>query len=138
PGVFRELVQATVTRWGALPAGVGCALEARVPGLTGSARTWIEALAPQAAGARVMATYRDGPYAGQAAMTSNALGKGCAWYVGWLPTVAQALALLQHLLPPAGVQPLADLSPGLVAARRGPHTVLLNFTDSPLTATVQG
>ena len=140
PGVFRELLQATVSSWGALPAGVGCGLEASVPGLTGTARTWIEALAlaPGAAGARVTATYREGPYAGQAAMTSNALGRGWAWYVGWLPTVDQAVALIQHLLQPAGVQRLADLPPGLVAARRGPHTVLLNFTDGPLTATVQG
>ncbi len=31
-----------------------------------------------------------------------------------------------------------SLPPGLVVSRRGPYTILLNFTDQPLTATVAG
>ncbi len=138
PGVFRQITQATVTDWGALPAGIGYEIESGVPGLSGAAGTWIEALAtpPEAEG--VMATYRDGPYAGRAALTSNALGQGCAWYVGWLPTVAQAMAILHDRIRRANVGRLAELPPGLIAARRGLHTVLLNFTDAPLTARVHG
>jgi beta-galactosidase len=140
PGVFRELVQATVADWGALPAGIGYQLESSVPGLSGTANTWIEALVtpPEAEGARVMATYLDGPYAGKAAMTSNAIGKGRAWYVGWLPTVEQAMAIIQHRIQRVSVMRLADLPPGLIAALRGTSLVLMNFTDAPLSATTQG
>jgi hypothetical protein len=35
-----------------------------------------------------------------------------------------------------GLTRLADLPPGLLAARRGPYTILLNFTDGPLAAMV--
>jgi beta-galactosidase len=140
PGVFRELMQATVADWGALPAGVSAEIESSIPGLSGQARVWIEALAtpPEAEGARVRATYLSGPYAGKAALTSNAIGKGRAWYVGWLPSVEQAMAILQHRIQRVNVTRLAELPPGLIAALRGTSLVLLNFTDEPLSATVHG
>ncbi|MGQ0601495.1 MAG: beta-galactosidase [Anaerolineales bacterium] len=140
PGVFRELMQATVTDWGALPAGVSVEIESSIPGLGGQAGTWIEALStpPEAEGARVRATYLSGPYAGKAAMTSNAIGKGRAWYVGWLPTVEQAMAIIQHRIQRVNVTRLAELPPGLIAALRGTSLVLMNFTDETLSATVQG
>lgn len=140
PGVFRDLVRATVTDWGALPAGVSFEIESSVPGLGGLAGTWVEALAvpPESEGARVRATYLNGPYAGKAALTENAIGKGRAWYVGWLPTVEQTMALLQQRIQRVNVARLAELPPGLVAARRGNKIILLNFTDEALTASVNG
>ncbi|MBL8046962.1 MAG: beta-galactosidase trimerization domain-containing protein, partial [Anaerolineales bacterium] len=140
PGVFRDLVRATVTDWGALPAGVSFEIESSVPNLGGLAGTWVEALAvpPESEGARVRATYLNGPYAGKAALTENAIGKGRAWYVGWLPTVEQASAIIQQRIQRVNVARLAELPPGLIAARRGKNLVLMNFTDEALMASVNG
>lgn len=136
PGELRELAGAVVTDWGALPSGVAFPLEGDIAGLNGSAGLWIEALQP--AGAEVRLRYAGGPYAGRAALTENRLGAGRAWYAGWFPTAAQARTLLVACCRNLSLEPLADLPPGLVAARRGGRTVLLNFTQQALTAGVAG
>lgn len=138
PGVLRDLVGATVTDWGALPAGVGFDLESQLPGLTGPATLWVEALTPIIR-RPALVIYRSGPYAGRSALVQNTVGAGRAWYCGWFPTLDQAAALLRHIAAELSLARLADdLPAGLLAARRGPHTVLLNFTDGPLTAQAQG
>ncbi|MCS6911096.1 MAG: hypothetical protein NZM11_11120, partial [Anaerolineales bacterium] len=144
----RDLAGATVTAWGALPAGIGFELESDIAGLSGQAALWVESLAP-ISDLQSLAMYRSGPYAGRAALTEHRLAPrpvgegtgvgGCVWYCGWFPTLAQAVALLRHFAAALALTRLADdLPTGLLAARRGPHTVLLNFTDEPLTARVQG
>jgi hypothetical protein len=178
PGVLRDLIGATVTDWGALPAGVGFELESAIPGLQGQATLWTESLVtlsnPSASlrtGLQSLVTYRSGPYAGRAALTENRLpllpsgegvassmgmrpdsplplGEGVAslmgvrgrvWYCGWFPTLDQATALLRHVANELSLSRLADDLPhGLLAARRGAHTALLNFTDEPLTGQVGG
>jgi beta-galactosidase len=138
PGALRGLVGATVTDWGSLPPGQGCELVADLPGLAGQASTWVEALAPEPDTA-ALARYTDGPFAGDAALTARAVGRGRALYLGWYPTGAQAEAILGHLADGAGVLRLADdLPAGVVVARRGPYTLLLNFTDGPRMARVAG
>jgi beta-galactosidase len=133
PGVLRDLVGATVTDWGSLRPGIGNDLAAELPGLAGPAKVWIEALAPEP-GTSVLARYASGPFAGAAALTARAAGAGQALYLGWYPTEAQAMAIMDHLAGEAGVARLAaDLPPGVMAARRGPYTLLLNFTDETQT-----
>ncbi len=138
PGVLRGLAGATVSDFGSLPPGIGCALETQLPGLGGPAAVWVEALAPEPATA-ALAEYVDGPFAGSAALTERAVGAGRALYLGWYPTAAQAAAIMAHLAEQAGVVRLADdLPAGVIAARRGPVTLLLNFTDEPQTVRVTG
>jgi beta-galactosidase GanA len=104
------------------------------------ASLWIEALQPlpqagaRAAEAEVRAHYTSGPYTGRGALTENVLGKGRALYCGWFLEAEQAAALLTHLATQLNIERLAELPPGLIAARRGAYTILLNFTDDPLTA----
>ncbi len=136
PGRLRELVGAAVTDWGALPAGVTAGVAGQVPNLAGAAGVWIEALQPAAAEPRMW--YADGPYQGRVAATEQAVGAGRVWYCGWPPSVAQTTALLEHLAAGLGLERLAELPAGLLAARRGAQTVLLNFTEHTLTGRVNG
>jgi hypothetical protein len=70
-------------------------------------------------------------------LTEQQVGAGRAYYLGWYPTEPQAQALLARLASQAGINSLAALPDGLVAFQRGGHLILLNFTDVPLTATVE-
>jgi beta-galactosidase len=135
PGMFRDLAGVTVTGWGALPGTVRVEVESEIPGLSGMASLWIEALQPLP-GAEVRAQYASGPYAGRGALTETVLGKGRALYCGWFLEAEQAAALLAHLASQLNIERLAELPPGLIAARRGAYTILLNFTDRPLAAEV--
>jgi len=136
PGAFRTLCGLAVTGWQTLPPGVTFDLETSIPDLKGPAATWAEAL--MTTGSHVLARYTSGPYAGQAALTENLVGQGSASYLGWYPTVDQAKAILAHWLKREGVPFRDDLPEGLVAAMRGPYTLLLNFTESDQTARVDG
>lgn len=136
PGVFRDLVGATVTAWHSLPPGTGYALQSDLAQLA-AAEVWAEALRP-AAGTRVLAEYTTTPFAGQAAVTEHRPGDGRVLYVGMYPSVEQAQSLLASLAEPCGLQRLANLPEGLIACARAGQVVLLNFTDEPLTADVHG
>ncbi|MCA9973343.1 MAG: beta-galactosidase [Anaerolineales bacterium] len=135
PGLLRPLAGARVTSWQSLPPGVSWPLAAEgegVPGLDGAAGYWVETLVPE--GAAVRLRYPGGA----AALVENGVGNGRCLTLGWYPTAAQAAALLAHLARQQGIARLADLPPGLVAARRGAYTILLNFTDGALAARVNG
>jgi len=151
PGVFRQLVGARLTGWHALPPGVEYGIETQIPGLEGPATFWMEGLLPlspqgesvesgeggdQVLSSKALAQYTAGPFASQAALIENRVGAGRALYMGWYPTYEQAVAVLAYLADQAGIERLADLPPGLVASRRGPYTLLLNFTEDDLTARV--
>jgi beta-galactosidase len=140
PGLLRGLVGATVTDWAALPPGVSFDLEASNPDLNGRVAVWVESLAVEAGqGAEVLARYATGPFAGQAALTENKVGAGRALYLGWYPAEEQALALVTRLTAQAGVsRPVEALPAGVIAAQRGAHTILLNFTDQALPVRVHG
>ena len=136
PGALRELVGAQVTHWQSLPDGVEMRLESAVPSLNTPATIWVEYLQPETA--RVLAHTASG----HAVWTENGVGNGRCHFLGWYPTPDQARALLLHLIEtsavPFDLPPLPDLPHGLLAYRRGPYTLLLNFTDQTLTASPAG
>ncbi len=78
PGPFAELAGITVEEFDALSGRrtVGVAGD----GLAGEASIWADLIEPR--GAEVLATYRDGWYAGRAAVTRRAAGTGSVTYVG--------------------------------------------------------
>jgi beta-galactosidase len=145
PGVFRELVGITVSDWHSLPPDTSYDLDSSIPGLAGPASIWAEALMPLTGDSQpsksklhTLAHYGSGPFSARAALCENKIGAGRALYIGWFPSDSQAEALLAHLADESGINPLAVLPDGLVAARRGSHLILLNFTDQTLRATVHG
>ncbi|GIK58056.1 MAG: beta-galactosidase [Chloroflexi bacterium] len=133
PGLLRHLAGVAVTDWQALPLAAGCELHSEIPGLEGQATYWVESL--QAETAVPLAHYAGGA----AALAENRVGNGRVTTLGFYPSPAQATAVCRHLLAQNHITPLAEhLPPGLVAARRGPVTILMNFWERPLTATING
>jgi beta-galactosidase len=145
PGPFRELVGITVSDWHSLPPGASYNLSSSIPGLAGPATVWAEALNPAISGSQsrdsdlqILAHYISGPFSSYAALVERKVGAGRALYLGWYPNDQQAETLLTYLVSQAGILPLAVVPEGLIVSRRGPHLILLNFTEEPLLATVQG
>jgi beta-galactosidase len=145
PGIFGDLVGITVSDWHSLPPGTSYNFRSSIPGLVGPATVWSEALNPttsdsqsKAPNVQMLAQYISGPFGSCAALTENKVGDGRALYLGWFPTDTQAEALLDYLANQANVLPLADVPDGLIVSRRGPYLILLNFTEEPLTANIQG
>ncbi len=147
PGLLRPLVGATVADWQSLPDGVSWELETAVPGLSGPVGYWVEQLRAETAVARGEYSVNSTQYSvgsgaspisnlqsPSAAITENVVGNGRVYYLGFYPTPAQATAWLRYLAGQQMISRLAELPPGLVAARRGAFVMLLNFTDTPLTA----
>jgi beta-galactosidase len=145
PGIFRELVGATVSDWHSLPPGISYDLSSAIPGLDGPAALWAEALSPDTSvlqsadpHLQILAHYTSGPFSSGAALLEHKIGAGRALYLGWHPNDAQAEGLLAHLASQSGIQSLSALPEGLVGFKRGAYLILLNFTDAPLMATAQG
>jgi beta-galactosidase len=136
PGLFGDLVGATVTDWTSLPPGISFGLNSPIFAPDDFATTWIESLTTAN---QPLATYASGPYVGQAAMTQNQVKQGAAFYLGFYPTVDQAKNILKYLAQKFSLTSLAsDLPAGLVVGRRGSTTLLLNFTDQPLAVIIKG
>ncbi|KAA3642148.1 MAG: beta-galactosidase [Chloroflexi bacterium] len=142
PGVFQPLMNVSVQDWHALSPKAQYPLKSHIAGLNGAATIWAERLesnaAAEDAGIEVLASYAGGPFDGGHALTARSLGLGKALYMGWYPTEDQAVALLAHLAQEADVPRLAELPHGLLAAKRGENTILMNFMDETLSADVQG
>jgi beta-galactosidase len=143
PGPFRNLLGTTVTSWIALPPEASFDIDSNIPELTGPAVIWAESLDPVSNGnnrlkARALARYTSGPLSSQTALTENQVGDGRAFYLGWYPTVTQAKAILKHLVSLAGLTFYEELPSGLVTNQRDPYTILLNFTEQPLTVNIPG
>jgi beta-galactosidase len=136
PGVFRDLAGTTVTAWHSLPPGISYDMQSDLSHFA-SAQVWAESLKPDA-NTRVLAGYKSTPFAGQAVLTDHEYGKGHVFYLGLYPTLDQAQTLLLNLAPQFGIKRLARLPEGLIACVRGSNVILLNFTDAPLTAEVDG
>ncbi len=128
PGPFLEMAGIVVEAWHSLPPGGSYPLESPMAGLGGEAALWVEALRPTTSEPR--ASYSGGPFQNRAALTLNDWGSGQVWYQGWFPTVAQARAVLEHLAAMLNLDMVPGLTPGVVAARRGPFRILLNFTET--------
>ncbi len=144
PGLLRNLTGITVRDWHSLPPGTNYDLLSNIPGLTGPATVWAEELHPMPAtqhnlpDLHVLARYSSGAFSASAALTEHRLRSGRALYLGWLPNDKQAEALLAYLAAQAGIPTFASLPDGLIATRRGPHTILLNFTEELLQANILG
>jgi beta-galactosidase len=119
PGGWRELLGIRVTEFWPLP-----------PRSTVTARfadnenficsTWQEDL--ELAGAKAMATFADGPQAGQPALTQHAVGRGTATYLATLPEPAGIATVIRALTAAAAVAPVINRAPPAVDAvrRTGP------------------
>jgi beta-galactosidase len=138
PGLLRPLAGATVLSWESLPESQGWRLSTDIAGLSGPAAFWVESLQPDSDTAQLLATYSSGPCSGQAALIENRMMAGKSYYHGWYPTDVQAQAIIGHLADSLDLTRIGDLPPGLIAHKRGNSIILLNFTDSILTATVAG
>jgi beta-galactosidase len=128
PGLLRELVGAKVTGWQSVLPGVSFDLETKIAGMASQAAVWAEALEPEH-GVDALARYTSGPFAGSAAMTRKQAGSGTASYLGYYPDLASAQTLLAHLANAYQIDQTGPLPDGMIAARRGGSTFLLNFTD---------
>lgn len=137
PGLFRDLVGATVADWASLPPGVEFDLQSTIPNFEGKASVWVEALTSDR---QPLIAYTSGPFSGKSALVESDTGIGRAFYLGFYPTQAQAVALMVHLANISGVNRLLDhdAPPGLIVTRRGPYTLLLNFTDDVFTISIGG
>ncbi len=138
PGLLRNLMGITVTDWYSLAPGVSFEVESAIPGLAGPATIWAESLDALDSKSKTLARYNSGPFAASAALTEHKVGVGRALHLGWYPNDSQAEALLAYLAAQAEIARQAEIPLGLIAARRGPHLILLNFTDEPLSANVRG
>jgi beta-galactosidase len=134
-----------VSDWHSLPPDIHYDLESGIPGLVGPATVWAEMLDPtisdpQSEGSdlQVLARYSAGPFSSHAALTEHKVGAGRVLYLGWQPDSRQAETILAHLASQAGVPSLAAVPDAVIVSQRGPHLILLNFTDEPQKATVQG
>jgi beta-galactosidase len=145
PGPFRDLLGITVSDWHSLPPGIGYDINSRIPDLVGAATVWAEALQPAIFGSQskdpnlqILAHYDSGPFSSHAAMVEHKVGAGRALYLGWYPNESQAAVIMDYLAEQAGVLSLATLPDGLIVSQHGRHIILLNFTEEPQQATVQG
>ena len=137
PGVYRDLVGATITEWHALPPGVQYDLQTEIPGVESAAMTWAEAIAPEPE-TQVYARYSAGPIEGAAALVKKDIGEGSVWYLGWYPTLPQMVNLLTHLANQQQIPYFMDLPEGVVVYSRDPFLAALNFTDDMQTILIRG
>jgi beta-galactosidase len=84
-----------------------------------AADVWAEQLVP-AADTEVLATFADGPTAGEPALTRRSLGSGTAWYLATRPDETGLAAVLSAVYAAAGLVPDRSSPPDLdVVERRG-------------------
>jgi beta-galactosidase len=143
PGLLRSLAGVSVSDWQSLPPDVSFDICSNIPGLVGPVSGWAEALTPYSSGSQssdleVLVQFSSGAYIQRAALVEHKVGTGRALYLGWFPDDPQAEALIAYLAGRAGVNSIAELPDGMIASRRGPYLILLNFTERMLMATVQG
>jgi len=142
PGLLRSLTSVTVSDWQALPPGSGYQIESSIPGLAGEACIWAEALEPDrlsdgSPAAASLAVYTEPPYAGKSALTISPHGSGTVGMIGWAPNIKQAQSVLMKLAPWLAEAALPHLPEGVIAIRRGPYLVLMNFGIDALSVHVQ-
>ncbi|MBG0854101.1 beta-galactosidase [Streptomyces spinoverrucosus] len=127
PGAFREVLGVRGDELFPLLPGESVGLTGEVtPGATGT--LWSERVRTE--GARVVATYTEGPLSGRPAITRNAYGEGVAWYVATRPDPATLGALLDRIRSEAGVEPVRTTPEGVEAAlRRGSDADYLFLID---------
>lgn len=141
PGLLADLAGATIEAWHSLPPGVTYSL-AMTDNLENAfpIRTWAEALAPDSA--EVVASFITGALDGEPAITLNHVGDGEVVYLGAWAGDDLADAVLEWLLPRAGVAPLATVPAGVKVMRRAnddaEFVFLMNFTDAEVPVQLVG
>jgi beta-galactosidase len=93
---------------------------------------WADLLQP-GEGTEVLARYADQFYAGAAAVTTRRHGRGRVTYSGVYADQPYHDALLEKLVPMAGL-PCEPLPDRVCVYRRGPYTICLNYTDQAVAA----
>ena len=123
PGALRDTLGLTIEEFHPLAAGASLSLS-----VGGHGRIWSERVRPTTA--TTHATFADGPDAGHAAITHNALGAGVAWYVATAPEDLRGV--LATVLDTAGVARPAEVPDALEVVRRGDRVFLFNHGDTPV------
>lgn len=136
PGVLRELAGIVVAKWHSLPVKISYPIRSEILNIGSESTFWTEALDP-AEGTIILASYPSPPFEGLAAITQKKHGKGQVIYCGIYPQFEQAVALVRHLAEAQDI-PLLDIPAGLSVLRRGKDLLALNFTEAPITFTVNG
>jgi beta-galactosidase len=114
PGLLRDVFGVTVEEYDSPPPGVATPLSAEGAGhnsaRAATADGWCDVLAPE--GATPLMAYAGQHYAGRAAVTRHAFGRGQAYYAGTFGNAALHDQLAAHLLDDAGLaasaRPAAD------------------------------
>ena len=97
-----------------------------------------ELIAPQ--GAKVLGTYASDFYAGDAALTHHAFGKGQSWYIAAKLSLDGLRAIYGDVAKQLNlaVAMQAKLPAGVVATRRGESVFVQNYTDQAQRVTLDG
>jgi beta-galactosidase len=141
PGLLRDVMGCEVADYEPMYGDKhGVQFSGPLAGANADCTVWADILKPSSA--QTLATYADGQYAGQAAITSNGFGRGRAIYVGCHLEPADLARVLLTLLASAGLQPKHQLPPGVeIATRQAARqawTFVLNHTDAHQSVRLNG
>lgn len=130
PGLFLELVGAEAEEFDT-PAGNvlvgGCA--------EGNAKVWCDILTPDTA--ETLMTYKEGHYAGKAALTKNTCGKGTVYYVGCQLDYDAMKEVIREISSAHSVA-MYDLPQNVERVEKGGHVFYLNHNETPVTVPAGG
>ena len=131
PGLLRDVMGATVTDYVPLyTEKQSVKFSSQLAGPDAACQLWYDVLKPDTA--EVVATYTEGRYAGEAAITQNSFGQGKAIYIGARLDQASLSRVLNQVVRRAGVRPVLEAPPGVEVTVRQAHqktwTFLLNHT----------
>lgn len=103
-------------------------------GTTGKCRLLCDLMHPE--GAEVLAEYTDNFYAGMPAVTKNAVGKGCVYYIGTQPDEKSLGRIMEEAVQNAGVRPVVSEKTDLeITVRENEDEMfyfIMNFTQKDL------
>jgi len=141
PGAFRELLGIQVEEFAPLLAGE----QVTVTGLGRDHQATVWAERGRVTDAEVIASYADGPAAGDPAVTRRSRGRGTAWYVGTALEPEGLKEVLGRAMGDAQVTPVLALDTwpaGLDAVRRqgpdGSYLFAINHGSEPARVPVEG
>jgi beta-galactosidase len=141
PGAFRELLGIQVEEFAPLLEGQ----QVTVIGLDRDHQSTVWTERGSATDAEVVATYSDGPAAGDPAVTRRSHGQGTAWYVGTRLPPEGLKDVLGRAMGDAHVEPVLGLATwpaGFDAVRRkgagGSYLFAINHGSEPVPVPVEG
>ena len=130
PGLFLDLIGAEAEEFdtpdGTILVG-GCA--------EGNAKVWCDILTPNRA--EVLMTYKEGHYAGKAALTKNTYGKGTVYYVGCQLDYDTLKDVIREINKCHDVTTY-DIPENVERVEKGGHVFYLNHNNAPVTVPAGG